>query len=136
MSKALRHYLGGQMELMPEFTALYWPTINSYKRSVENTWAPVAATWGVENRTAAIRLIGDSPKSMRLEYRQLAADMNAYVGMAASLAAGLWGIENEVEPPAPVAGNAYRASDARPLPRSLKEATALLKASKRAREVL
>jgi glutamine synthetase len=134
-SKVLRHYLGGQMELMPELTALYWPTINSYKRSVENTWAPVTATWGVENRTTALRLIGDSAKSIRIEYRQLGADMNAYIGMAASLAAGLWGIENEIEPPEPVSGNAY-ASPGPPLPRSLKDAVALLKQSERARELL
>ena len=55
MSETLRHYLGGQIALMPELTALYWPTINSYKRSVENTWAPTTATWGRENRTCAMR---------------------------------------------------------------------------------
>ncbi len=135
MSKTLRHYLGGQVELMPELTALYWPTINSYKRSVENTWAPTTATWGVENRTCAIRLIGDNPKAIRLEYRQLGADMNAYIGMAASLAAGLWGIENEVEPPEPCAGNGYEAK-ARPLPRNLRDAVAALKGSERAAELL
>ncbi len=135
MSKVMRHYLGGQLALMPELTALYWPTINSYKRSVENTWAPTTATWGVENRTTAIRVIGDSPKSMRIEYRQTGADMNAYVAIAAQVAAGLWGIENEVEPPPPVEGNAYQA-EAPPLPRCLKDAVALLEKSKRAREIL
>lgn len=135
MSKTLRHYVGGQIELMPELSAIYWPTINSYKRSVENTWAPTTATWGRENRTTGIRVIGDSPKSMRIEYRQLGADMNAYLGMAASLAAGLWGIENEIEPPPPCAGNGYEVS-AKPLPRNLRDATALLKGSARAREIL
>jgi glutamine synthetase len=135
MSKLLRHYIGGQIELMPELTALYWPTVNSYKRSVENTWAPTTATWGRENRTTAIRVIGDSPKSMRVEYRQLGADMNPYIGMAVSLAAGLWGIENEVEPPEACAGNGYQAR-AKPLPRNLKDAVALLKGSKRARAVV
>jgi len=135
MSQTMRHYIGGQVALMPEFTALYWPTVNSYKRSVENTWAPTTATWGRENRTTAIRVIGDSPKSMRLEYRQLAADMNAYIGMAASLAAGLWGIEHEVEPPPVCSGNGYEASAA-PLPRNLKEAVELLERSERARELL
>jgi glutamine synthetase len=135
MSRTLRHYLGGQIALMPELTALYWPTINSYKRSVENTWAPTTATWGRENRTTAVRVIGDSPKAMRLEYRQLGADMNAYIGMAASLAAGLWGIENEVEPPPACAGNGYQV-DAPPLPRCLKDAVALLKQSEHARELL
>jgi glutamine synthetase len=134
-SDLLRWYVGGQLALMPELTALYWPTVNSYKRSVENTWAPTTATWGFENRTCAIRVIGDSAKSMRIEYRQLGADMNAYVGMAASLAAGLWGIENRCEPPPPVGGNAYDA-EAPALPRSLKDATALLKGSARARELL
>jgi glutamine synthetase len=135
-SALLRHYVGGQMALMPELTALYWPTVNSYKRSVENTWAPTTATWGRENRTCAIRLIGDAPKGVRVEYRQLGADMNPYVGMAASLAAGLWGIENEVEPPPPVGGNGYAAKDAAPLPRNLRDATELLRRSDRARALL
>lgn len=135
MSRTMRHYLGGLVDLMPELTALYWPTVNSYKRSVENTWAPTTATWGVENRTCAVRVIGDSAKSMRVEYRQLGADMNAYVGMAASLAAGLYGIENELEPPAPCEGNGYQAA-ARPLPRSLKEAVDLLDDSPKARALL
>jgi glutamine synthetase len=135
-SETLRHYLGGQMELMPELTALYWPTVNSYKRSVENTWAPTTATWGRENRTAAIRVIGDSPKSMRVEYRQPGADMNPFVAMAASLAAGLWGVEHRVEPPPACEGNAYQVKDAAPLPRSLKDAVELLRRSERARELL
>jgi glutamine synthetase len=135
-SALLRHYVGGQMALMPELTALYWPTVNSYKRSVENTWAPTTATWGRENRTCAIRVIGDSAKAMRIEYRQLGADMNPYVGMAVSLAAGLWGIEHEIEPPPPVDGNAYSARDAAPLPRNLRDAVALLRRSERARELL
>ena len=134
MSQTMRHYLGGQLELMPEFTALYWPTINSYKRSVENTWAPVSATWGHENRTTALRAIGGG-KSTRIEFRLLGADMNPYVGMAASLASGLWGIANRIEPPAPCEGNAYRA-DAPALPRNLKDAVALLRASSRAKELL
>jgi len=134
-SATLRHFLGGQLALMPELTALHWPTVNSYKRSGENTWAPTTATWGRENRTCAVRLIGDSPKSTRLEYRQPGADANPYLSMAAALAAGLWGIEHEVEPPAACEGNGYEASAA-PLPRDLKEATELLRRSERARELL
>ncbi len=135
MSRTLRHYIGGQIELMPELSALYWPTINSYKRSVENTWAPTTATWGRENRTCAIRVIGDGQKSTRVEYRQLGADMNPFIGMAASLAAGLWGIENKIEPPPSCDGNGYEAS-AKPLPRNLRDAVALLKSSEIAREIL
>jgi glutamine synthetase len=134
-SDVLRHYVGGQLAFMPELTALYWPTVNSYKRSVENTWAPTTATWGRENRTCAIRVIGDSPKSMRIEYRQPGADVNPYVAMAASLAAGLWGIEHEVEPPPACDGNGY-AANAAPLPRCLKDAVELLKRSERARALL
>ncbi|HET7753979.1 MAG TPA: glutamine synthetase family protein [Anaeromyxobacteraceae bacterium] len=136
MSSVLRHYIGGQLALMPELTALYWPTINSYKRSVENTWAPTSATWGVENRTCALRVIGDDPKTMRVEYRQLGADMNPYVGMAVSLAAGLWGVKNGIEPPPPATGNAYGAADAPPLPRSLKDALQLLERSPHARDLV
>jgi glutamine synthetase len=134
-SHLLRHYVGGQIALMPELTALYWPTINSYKRSVENTWAPTSATWGRENRTCALRVIGGDPKSMRVEFRLLGADMNPYVGMAVSLAAGLWGIEHQVEPGEAVSGNAYR-SEAAPLPRNLRDAITLLDRSTVARELL
>jgi len=135
MSEAMRFYVGGQIQLMPEFTALYWPTINSYKRSVEKTWAPTTATWGMENRTCAIRVLGGSGKALRVEYRQLGADMNPYIGMAASLAAGLWGIAHRISPPPACAGNGYEATAA-PLPRNLRDAVALLKGSAAARELL
>jgi glutamine synthetase len=135
MSKTFRHYIGGQLSLMPELTAFYWPTINSYKRGVENTWAPTGVSWGFENRTTALRVIGTSKKSMRVEYRQMGADMNPYIGMAVSLAAGLWGIANRVEPGESVEGNGYRALS-HPLPRSLKDAVALLRRSERVKELL
>ena len=136
MSDTMRHYVGGQVALMPELTALYWPTVNSYKRSVENTWAPTTATWGWENRTTAMRIIpGNGAKAMRVEYRQPGADMNAYIAMAASLAAGLHGIREGLEPPKPTEGNGYNAKAA-PLPRSLAEATGALKQSKLARKLL
>ena len=110
MSQTLRHYLGGQVALMPELTALYWPTINSYKRSVENTWAPTTADLGPrEPHHARSGSSALDAKAMRVEYRQLGADMNPYIGMAASLAAGLWGIEHEIEPPRAGAGNGYQA---------------------------
>ncbi|MCI0572172.1 MAG: glutamine synthetase family protein [Myxococcaceae bacterium] len=134
-STPMRHYLGGQLTLMPELTALCWPTVNSYKRAVENTWAPTRATWGVENRTCAVRVIPGGPKGTRVEYRLPGADMNPYVAMAASLAAGLWGIRHRVEPPRPTSGNGY-ATEAPPLPRTLKDAVALLRRSRVARELL
>jgi len=140
VSKALRHYVGGQCALMPELTALYAPTINAYKRYVPGVWAPLTATWGVENRTTAIRLIGLGTPAARVEYRQTAADINPYVAMATCLAAGLYGIENEIEPPDAVRGDAGDGTAPggahRPLPRTLKEATALLAESKAARAIL
>lgn len=134
---ALRHYVGGQIALMPELTALYSPTINAYKRYVPGVWAPLTASWGVENRTAAIRLIGLGTPGARVEYRQTAADINPYVAMAACLGAGLHGIEHGVEPPPQAAGDASVVDSSRlSLPRTLADATRLLADSQTAREIL
>ncbi len=135
MSKVFQHYVAGQVALMPAFTALIAPTINSYKRMVRGAWSPTLATWGVENRTTALRVIPGSPSSTRVEYRFAAADMNPYIAMAASVASGLYGIEKEVPLPPPTAGNGYDAK-AEPLPATLREATARLSAAKEARELL
>jgi glutamine synthetase len=138
LSKVMRHYIAGQMELMPELTALYSPTINSYKRYVPGVWAPLTASWGFENRTCAIRVIGAKDAyATRVEYRQTAADINPYIAMATCLAAGLHGIERELDPPPPASGDASTAGEVhRPLPRTLSEATKLLGSSKVAREIL
>jgi glutamine synthetase len=138
MSQTMRHYIGGQCALMAELTALYSPTINAYKRYVPGVWAPLTATWGVENRTTAIRIVGLGTSAARVEYRQTAADINPYIAMATCLAAGLWGIENHVEPPPAVRGDAGEGSegDGTRIPRTLAEATALLAKSARAREIL
>jgi glutamine synthetase len=136
LSAAVRYYVGGQLALMPEVTALVSPTINSYKRYVPGVWAPLNASWGIENRTCAIRVIPGSAKSTRIEYRQTAADINPYIAMATTLGAGLWGIENAQEPPALVEGDASERSDLAPLPRTLREATDWLHASARAKEIL
>jgi glutamine synthetase len=136
MSGAMKHALAGQVALMPELTGVIAPTVNSYKRMVEGAWAPTTATWGVENRTTALRAIPGSAKSTRIEYRMAAADMNPYLAMAAAVGSALWGLERGLQPPPPVQGNAYAARDAPPLPRSLAEATARLRASAAARELL
>lgn len=136
LSTAARHYLGGQIALMPELTALVSPTINSYKRYVPGVWAPLNASWGFENRTCAIRAIPGGSKSTRLEHRQPAADINPYLAMAATVAAGLWGIERRIEPPAAAQGDASDRKELAPLPRTLREATAKLAASAAARELL
>jgi len=137
LSKLARHYVGGQIANMPALTALYSPTINSYKRYVPGVWAPLTASWGVENRTCAIRAIPGDEKSTRLEYRQTAADMNPYIAMAACLGAGLWGIEHEVEPPAEGKGDtSSEGSGFQALPRTLKDATQLLSQCNEARAIL
>ncbi|ACA86385.1 glutamine synthetase family protein [Shewanella woodyi] len=107
MSKIQRHFLAGQQKLMPEFLCMIAPTINSYSRMIPGFWAPTDATWGVENRTTALRVIPGSAKSQRVEYRLGAADANPYLALAAALASGLYGIEHELEPEAQVKGNAY-----------------------------
>jgi glutamine synthetase len=137
LSALARHYLAGQLALMPELTALYSPTINSYKRYVPGVWAPLTASWGVDNRTCAIRAIPGGPSAVRLEYRQTAADINPYVAIATCLAAGLWGIEKKLSPPLPASGDASTASSPfAPLPRTLKDANALLSQSAAARAIL
>jgi len=135
MSKTLQHFVAGQVALMPAFTALIAPTINSYKRMVRGAWSPTMATWGVDNRTTALRVIPGSPSATRVEYRLAAADMNPYIAMAASVASGLYGIEHELPLPAETEGNGYDAKG-EPLPATLREATARLSESKEARDLL
>jgi glutamine synthetase len=136
-SRIARQFVAGQLALMPDLCALICPTINSYKRLVPGAWAPTTASWGIENRTAAIRWIPGSSKSTRLEYRLAPADANPYLALAAALAAGLWGIERGLEPDPPYPGNVYKAPEGRfaPLPVSLEEATAQLMGSAPAREL-
>jgi glutamine synthetase len=136
LSATARHYVGGQLGLMPELTALISPTVNSYKRYVPGVWAPLNASWGFENRTCALRAIAGGAKSTRLEYRQTAADMNPYVAMATSLAAGLWGVEQRKEPPPPVEGDAGARTELARLPTNLKDAVTLLAASETAPRIL
>jgi len=137
MSDTMRHFLAGQQKLMPEFLAMVAPTINSYSRMVPGSWAPTDASWGVENRTCALRIIKGSPKSQRIEYRIGAADGNPYLVMAAALASGLYGIEHELEPEQMVVGNAYDQSfpDSLKLPTSLWDAAQRLKNSEPAKQL-
>jgi glutamine synthetase len=113
--------------------AMIAPTINSYKRTVPGTWAPVNSTWAEDNRTTAVRSIAGNPKSTRVELRLSGADMNPYLAMAASVAAGLEGIAQQMEPPAPTI-NAYTAPEAPALPLSLDQAAVALRSSVMARE--
>src|SRR4029078_7212335 len=107
MSRTMRAFLAGQQKLMPELLAMVATTVNSYTRLIPGFWAPTHATWGIENRTCALRVIPGSPKSQRIEYRIASADINPYLAIAAALGSGLWGIEHKIEPDEPITGNAY-----------------------------
>jgi glutamine synthetase len=137
MSRTFKSYLAGLMRALPDLLPFFAPTVNSYKRLVEGYWAPTRVTWGVDNRTVAFRVIPGSAKSTRLEIRVGGADINPYLAMAASVSAGLWGIEQGLsldEPP--VAGSGYAAEGAVRLPRTLQEATEKLARSALARELM
>ena len=135
MSEEMRWFVGGQQALMPELLAMVASTVNAYTRLIPGFWAPTAAYWGYENRTCALRVIGGSAKSQRVEYRIAAADINPYVALAAAIGSGLWGMEQQTEPDEPVTGNAYvlEPPPARALPTTLWEAAQCLRASAPAR---
>lgn len=136
MSKLLKNYLAGQMALLPELLPLYAPTVNSYKRLVEGFWAPTRVSWGVDNRTTAFRVIPGSAKSTRLETRASGSDINCYLGIAAALGSGLYGIEKGLElKQAPVVGSAYQDKTGVRLSKNLWDATELLSKSQAAREI-
>ncbi|MGE0734123.1 MAG: glutamine synthetase family protein [Alphaproteobacteria bacterium] len=138
MSKEMRWFVGGQQKLMPQLLALISPTVNSYSRLIPGYWAPTAAFWGIENRTTALRVIPGSAKSQRVEYRIAAADANPYIALAGALLSGLWGIENRIEPDAPIEGNAYemKPTKAQTLPATLIDAAERLRACQPARDIL
>lgn len=132
MSRVMRGYVGGQMKLMRELTAMVSPTVNSYKRYVPGLWAPLVPSWGVENRACALRVIGPGNSgALRVEHRQCAADINPYLAMAAALGSGLWGIEHDAELPPESLGDPGTAGPEL-LPTSLDEATRLFASSKAA----
>ncbi|MCF6254734.1 MAG: glutamine synthetase [Gammaproteobacteria bacterium] len=136
MSATLRQFVAGQQKLMPELLAMIAPTINAYSRLVPGFWAPTVATWGMDNRTCALRVITGSAQAQRVEYRVGAADANPYLILAAALASGLWGIEQGLELEAGVQGNAYDQQFAEHLhfPPTLWDAAQRLKQSTMARQ--
>ena len=133
MSKTFRHFIAGQLAALREFTLLYAPNINSYKRYVDGSFAPTAVAWGHDNRTCALRVVGRG-HGMRVENRVPGGDVNQYLAVAGMLASGLYGIEHELELGEPLAGNAY-ASDIERVPTTLREAADLFESSALAREV-
>ena len=137
MSRVFKSYLAGQLRALADLLPFFAPTVNSYKRLVDGYWAPTKVTWGIDNRTVALRVIPAGAKSTRVEVRVSGSDINPYLALAASIGAGLWGIAQELPlEDAPVEGSAYMVEKAVRLPRTLQEATRGLSESKLAREIL
>ncbi|AGJ53905.1 glutamine synthetase family protein [[Kitasatospora] papulosa] len=132
MSPVMRHFLAGQLAALRDFSLLYAPNINSYKRFQPGSFAPTAVAWGHDNRTCALRVVGHG-RSMRFENRLPGGDVNPYLAVAGLVAAGLHGIEHGLELPDACEGNAYTARYDQ-VPTSLREAAALWEDSQVARE--
>jgi glutamine synthetase len=133
-SDVFKQYLAGQIAVLKELAIFVAPTINSYKRFAAGSWAPTTLAWGHDNRTCGFRIVGHGP-ALRTETRIPGGDVNPYLAFAALLAAGLHGIENELELPPPLEGNAYE-SDSERFPHSLREGIAALEEGTVARQAL
>jgi glutamine synthetase len=137
MSETMKHYLAGQLEHAREITYFLAPYINSYKRFMAGTFAPTRAVWSFDNRTAGYRVCGAGTRSIRLECRVGGADLNPYLAFAALLAAGLDGMERHMPLEPAFSGNAYDpAQQLREVPKTLREARALLDGSGFLREAM
>ncbi|QNL50637.1 glutamine synthetase [Olivibacter sp. SDN3] len=136
MSALMKQYIAGQLYCLPYILPMLAPTINSYKRLVEGAWAPTTLTWGMDNRTVALRVLVGSEKSSRLETRVVGSDTNPYLAIAACLAAGLYGIKKglHLEQPATL-GNGYTDYSNGIMPGNLLEATAQMRQSTVAKEL-
>lgn len=139
MSPVMERYVAGMQKYLKPFLAMCAPTVNSYTRLVKGAWAPTSATWGVENRTTALRVVPGGAKSQRMEFRLGAADGNPYLVAAACIGAGLLGIERKLKLGNPVKGSAYEMQDSLPeelrLPGNLRDSMRNFRASKEAAEL-
>ena len=136
MSPVFQSYIAGQIECLPKLLPMLAPTINSYKRLVEGFWAPTRMSWGIDNRTCALRVLNDRASSSRVEVRIAGADMNPYLAIAASIAAGLYGIEHNLElSQQPIRGNAYEDKECEKLCSNLDSSTSLFHSSKIAKDL-
>lgn len=132
LSPTVRHWLGGLVAASRELTWLFAPNVNSYKRYMPDSWAPTAIAWGDDNRTCGLRIVGHGAHR-RVESRIPGADVNPYLAYAGIIAAGLHGIENELDPGEAFVGNAYESTDVERIPATLVEAIELFEASEVAR---
>lgn len=133
MSDTFRWYLGGLLRTAREFSLLFAPTVNSYKRFQPGSWAPTGLGWDVDNRTLGFRVVGHG-QGLRVESRIPGADANTYLAFAATIAGGLYGIANRIEPGEPYRSDGYSATDIDRIPTTLAQAIELWRASEIARE--
>ncbi len=136
ISELMQQYIAGQLYCLPHIMPMYAPTVNSYKRYVEGAWSSTSVSWGIENRTTALRVINHTGTHTRLETRVPGADANPYLSIAAGLASGLYGIKNKL--PLNIAatkGNEYENTASLKLPRTLDDATKAMKNSAVAKEL-
>ena len=131
-----RHFLGGMQQRMAEASICGAATVNAYRRRQPLSFCPVNASWGLDNRTVALRVIEGSDSAVRIEKRDAGADCNPYLLMAADIAAGLDGIEGKTEPTAITTGNGYEDDNAPPIPLDLADAIILARNSGWLRDVL
>ena len=138
VSETMRHFIGGVLATMRDFTAVMAPTPNSYRRYSPYSWAGSTATWGIDNRSAGLRAIIEGGQGTRLEHRQAGGDVNPYLATAAALAGGLHGIINHIEPSPAVSFDVYSSAPGTVpgLPTTLGEALVALSESSVARDWL
>ncbi len=136
ISRVMESYIAGQLYCLPYILPMYAPTVNSYKRLVEGAWAPTTVTWGIDNRTTALRALPGSNKSSRLETRVVGSDSNPYLAIAACLASGFYGVQNNLSLDiAPTQGNGYADKQNGLLPANLWDATQAMKNADVAKEL-
>jgi glutamine synthetase len=136
MSKLMRNYMAGLIAYAPDYTYFLAPYINSYKRFAKGTFAPTKTVWSVDNRTAGFRLCGDGTKGVRVECRIGGSDLNPYLAQAAMLAAGIKGIEDQMELAPATTGDIYEDAKAADIPQTLRAATKTLRNSVLLREAM
>ena len=128
MSTLMKNYMAGLLKYAPDYTYFLAPYINSYKRFTKGSFAPTRTIWSVDNRTAGFRLCGDGTKAVRVECRVGGSDLNPYLAMAAQLAAGIKGIEEEMQLDPPFSGDAYEGNSGM-IPQTLRDARETLNGS-------
>ncbi|GMG83508.1 glutamine synthetase family protein [Paralimibaculum aggregatum] len=129
MSETMRHYMAGQIRYARDLTFFLAPYVNSYKRFRAGSFAPTKTAWSVDNRTAGFRLCGEGTRAVRSECRIGGSDLNPYLALAALLAAGLAGIEEQLDLGPATTGDVYGNRDVPEVPRTLRAATETLRGS-------